>query len=289
MKYQVDNAIIMAAGTSSRFAPLSYEMPKGLIKVKGEVLVERQIRQLKEAGIKEIILVTGYKKERFNYLKDKFDVKLVDNPLYDTRNNNASIYAVRKYLRNSYICSSDNYFQINPFEKDVDGSYYAAIYANGETAEWCMREDNQGYITDVNIGGKDAWYMLGHAFWDQEFSKKFIDILEQEYALLETKDKLWEKIYIEHLKEFQMKVRHYDESAIFEFDTLDELRKFDSSYIYDSRSCIMKKISEELGCDESEIVDICAIKAEGNQASGCSFKVHGEIYEYNYSTMELKK
>ena len=47
----VDNAVIMAAGTSSRCAPLSYEMPKALITVKGEVLIERQIRQLQEAGV----------------------------------------------------------------------------------------------------------------------------------------------------------------------------------------------------------------------------------------------
>ena len=49
--YKADNAIIMAAGMSSRFAPLSYEIPKGLLKVKGEILIERQIRQLQEAGI----------------------------------------------------------------------------------------------------------------------------------------------------------------------------------------------------------------------------------------------
>lgn len=36
---QVDDAVIMAAGTSSRFAPLSYEKPKSLITVKGEVCV----------------------------------------------------------------------------------------------------------------------------------------------------------------------------------------------------------------------------------------------------------
>lgn len=65
---KVDNAVIMAAGTSSRFAPLSYEKPKGLINVKGEVLIERQIRQLKEAGINEIYIVTGYKAEEFQYL-----------------------------------------------------------------------------------------------------------------------------------------------------------------------------------------------------------------------------
>ena len=74
---RVDNAIIMAAGTASRFAPLSYEMPKALIKVRGEVLIERQIRQLKEAGINEIIIVTGYKAEQFEYLKNKFGVILI--------------------------------------------------------------------------------------------------------------------------------------------------------------------------------------------------------------------
>ena len=41
----------MAAGLSSRFAPISYEKPKGLLKVRGEVLIERQIEQLKAAGI----------------------------------------------------------------------------------------------------------------------------------------------------------------------------------------------------------------------------------------------
>ena len=48
-QYKVDNAIIMAAGLSSRFAPLSYEKPKGLYGVKGEILIEREIEQLKSA------------------------------------------------------------------------------------------------------------------------------------------------------------------------------------------------------------------------------------------------
>ena len=76
MGYQVDNAVIMAAGVSSRFAPLSYENPpKALINVNGEVLLERQIRQLKDAGIEEIILVVGYMKEQFYYLQDKLGVQ----------------------------------------------------------------------------------------------------------------------------------------------------------------------------------------------------------------------
>ena len=61
--YAVDNAIILAAGLSSRFAPISYERPKGLLRVRGEVLIERQIEQLKAAGVTDIVVVVGYKKE----------------------------------------------------------------------------------------------------------------------------------------------------------------------------------------------------------------------------------
>ena len=45
--YRVENAVIMAAGMSTRFAPLSYETPKGLLVVKGERLIEREIKQLR--------------------------------------------------------------------------------------------------------------------------------------------------------------------------------------------------------------------------------------------------
>ena len=63
---RVDNAIIMAAGTSSRFAPLSYEKHKAMIDVRGEVLIERQIRQLKEACIPEIYVITDIKRNNSN-------------------------------------------------------------------------------------------------------------------------------------------------------------------------------------------------------------------------------
>ena len=289
MKYKVDNAVIMAAGTASRFAPISYERPKALIEVKGEILLERQIRQLLEAGIKEIILVVGYKKEQFMYLKDKFGVIIVENNEYLTRNNNSSIYAVRKYLKNTYICSSDNYFSKNPFEEYVDDSYYAAVYADGETKEWCMTEDKDGYIDSVTVGGKDAWFMLGHTFWSEEFSSKFLEILEEIYDLPETVDLLWESIYMQHLDTLKMKMRKYEDDFIFEFDTLDELRVFDTSYVDDTRSEILKKIAKELNCKESDLNDIKTFKTEDNSASGIIFNAKDEKYKYSYKDCLLRR
>lgn len=101
--YRVENAVILAAGLSSRFAPISYEKPKGLLKVRGEVLVERQIEQLLAAGITDITVVVGYKKEYFFYLEDKFGVSIVVNPDYASRNNSSSIKRVEDRLGNTYI------------------------------------------------------------------------------------------------------------------------------------------------------------------------------------------
>ena len=284
---KVDNAIIMAAGTSSRFAPLSYEKPKALIEVRGEVLIERQIRQLREAGIEEVIVVTGYKAEQFEYLKDKYGVVLINNPYYLTRNNNSSIYAAREYIKNSYICSSDNYFITNPFESDVDESYYAAVYIEGETGEWCILEED-GWIKDVKVGGQDSWVMLGHVFWSESFSRSFLHILEDEYEWPETADKLWETIYIEHINELPMKIRKYPADFIFEFDTLDELREFDDSYISNTRSEILTKIAGELGVEEKEIRSVKAFKDKDNAAAGFTFET-GKKYKYYYKTEAMEE
>lgn len=287
--FKVDNAVIMAAGTASRFAPLSYETHKALITVKGEVLIERQIRQLKEAGVPEIYIVVGYKAEQFKYLEEKFGVHLVENKEYLVRNNNSSIYAVKDILKNTYICSSDNYFSQNPFESEVSDCYYAAVYADGPTKEWCMEYDEDGIITDVQIGGKNAWYMLGHTFWNETFSKKFVEILEKIYDLPETRDLLWESIYIKYIDELKMKIRKYSDDVVFEFDTLDELREFDTTYVNNTRSEILKSVAKELKCEEKDLNKVLAYKDADNSAAGFMFTYNNQQYKYSYKEKILRR
>lgn len=123
--YKVDNAIIMAADLSSRFVPLSYERPKGVLRVRGEALIERKIRQLKEAGVNDITVVVGYMKEALFYLEDAFGVKIRVNEQHASRNNNFTLMLVREQLGNAYICSSDDYFTENVFRSYVHEAYYA--------------------------------------------------------------------------------------------------------------------------------------------------------------------
>jgi len=286
--YKVDNAIIMAAGFSSRFAPISYEYPKALIDVKGEVLIERQIRQLLEAGINDITIVVGYKKELFYYLKDKYKVNIVDNPDYKERNNNSTLYHVKHILSNTYICSADNYFLTNVFEPYVEKSYYSAVYQKGHTNEWCINTDTDGLITGVSIGGFDSWVMLGHAFFTKEFSNKFVEILVNIYDKEETKPLLWESIYVKHINHLSMYIRKYPENMIFEFDTLDELRIFDNTYYDNTGSKILKQICQELNCREREIVDTNPINIEG-ETVGFKFMLNNLGYKYFYGEKKILK
>lgn len=279
--YKVHNAIIMAAGFSSRFSPISYEIPKGLIKVRGEVLIERQIKQLHEAGINDITVVVGYKQEQFFYLEDAFNVKIVPNSEYSTRNNNSSIMAVANQLSNTYICSSDNYFDENPFEKYVWKAYYSAQFQQGYTKEWCMTCGAHDRITKVTIGGSDAWYMIGHVYFDEAFSKRFVQILREEYDLPQTAGKLWEDIFIEHIDELDMQMRKYDTPIIHEFDSIDELREFDPLFLENIDSAIFDHITQTLKCKKSDIHNVYPLK-KGLTNLSCHFSVGNSEYVYRH-------
>ena len=221
----------MAAGMATRFAPLSYETPKGLLNVKGEILIERQIRQLNEAGISDVIVVTGYLAEKFVYLKDKFGVRLVMNEDYSCYNNTSSVIRVIDDLADTYLCSSDNYFPNNVFIEHMKDSYYSALYADGETDEYCLTTDGDDNIIKVDVGGKNAWYMVGHVFFNKAFSAKFRDIMKKEYDNDETRHGYWEDVYIRHIDELPpLKIHRYQPHDIEEFDNLDDLCLFDTSW-----------------------------------------------------------
>ena len=88
-------AIILAAGLGTRLRPMTENTPKALVKVNQKPLVEYQIEFLKERGIDEIIIVVGYLKEQFDYLKEKYCVRLVFKDNYSDYNKFYSLYLLK--------------------------------------------------------------------------------------------------------------------------------------------------------------------------------------------------
>lgn len=289
MAGQRRNAVIMAAGTSSRFVPLSSETPKGLLEVKGEILIERQIRQLHTAGITDITAVVGYRADKFAYLTEKYGVELVMNEDFDRYNNTSSLIRVLDRLGDTFVCSSDNYFPENVFADNPKRSYYSALYAEGETAEYCIKTDSEGDITEVHVGGRDSWYMVGHVYLSKEFSDAFKKVFAKEYEKEAVKQEYWEDVYIRHIAQLPpMSIRKYRNHDIEEFDSLDELRAFDSSYIADTRSSVLKAIARRMKCEEGQLAGCRKIPHDGNYLL-FAFCKNGISYCYNESEDTITK
>lgn len=226
--YKVDNAIIMAAGRSRRCMPLSNYLPKGLFEIKGDTMVERQIKQLHDAGIKQIIIVVGYLKEKYYEMAKKYkDLIVIDNTEWEEKNNISSIYAAKDYLKNSYICCSDNWFAHNVYCDYVYDSYYACKYTDEFLDEYCVKAtDKEGYMTSVKKGGEKCWYTIGEAFFNKEFSAKFVDYMVKEYYDPEVKYMLWDDFQIRHIDDLKLKVKGYSDDECKEFDTTEDILQF---------------------------------------------------------------
>lgn len=276
-RHKVDNAIILAAGVSSRFVPLCFERPKGLLPVNGEVLIERQIRQLHEKGITDITIVVGFMKDKFYYLQEKYGVNIIETGDYRIRNNHASIWAARKKLGNTIITSSDLYFNENIFQSYAYDAFYCSVYKEGATEERGIQTDGYDKILATFYDAADTWVTLGYAYFNRRFTEKFIEILSWEFDKPQTICKFWADIQDEHLSELYMYAKRVDSNVIYEFDCLEELREFDNTYFVDSGSKLMKMIALELNTTEGELSKFAPITKE-DLSKGFTFTFQQKKY-----------
>ncbi|MBR1374436.1 NTP transferase domain-containing protein, partial [bacterium] len=176
---RVRNAVILAAGGADISAKSVYNMPKGLFMKNGETLIERQIRQLKEAGINDITVVIGYKQELYFFLVDKWGVNIEINP--DLKKNNIySLYIAKNFLNSTYILNCDNYFEENPFSQYEYNSFHATVYKEDAKNELVVKKNASGRILNVTSCTKSGECVYGHAYMDSEFCRRMLGYLEEE-------------------------------------------------------------------------------------------------------------
>lgn len=96
-------SIVLAAGQGTRLRPLTYEKPKALVDVGSVSILEHLIQQYDDAGIDEVVVVTGYKAESIRSACEDIEQELnsasiieVCNEDYDTTDNIYSLYLALK-------------------------------------------------------------------------------------------------------------------------------------------------------------------------------------------------
>ncbi len=99
-------AIILNAGKGGRLAPYTDNNHKALLDIGGKKIIDFQISALQKAGIKEIVIVVGYLKEKIqNYVSKYTELKFtfIENKEYQTTNTAYSLYLVKEQMNEDFI------------------------------------------------------------------------------------------------------------------------------------------------------------------------------------------
>ena len=273
--YKVDNAIILAAGISRETI---YAPPKGLFLIDGVPIIERMILQLREAGIEDVSIVVGYKKEMYFYLEEKYGVRLIGNPRLDY-NNIYSMYLARQQLKSTYICACDYYFKENPFCKYELCSYHGTAELKDAKSKFVVRKNAHGRITNITAGGESGECVHGIAYFDREFSEAFVKMMEAEIGNYRVKSLFWEEFLARHLDDVDLYARPFDPAKVLEFDELRQLKTMNLLFVDSVSDSIVTNICRELGCSASDINNVDVLDA-GH--SNITFKVGVGDKDYVY-------
>ena len=265
------NAILLAAGYGMRMIPIQQERPKALLCVRGERLIERQIRQLQEVGIRNITIVVGFMKEKFDYLIDLFGVKLVVNPLYYRKNNLASLALVRDQIANTYVLPCDLYCAQNPFSTSELYSWY--LMSDLPDAESDVRINRKKEIVKTARG--EGLSMVGISYLCGEDADRVRANLAAYDRNPRFDDCFWEEALYEKNKMF-VKARQVSAGDVIEINTFEELRAVDdtSSHLH---SDALSLIASCLHCKEAELSEIQVLK-KGMTNRSFSFTCRGDKY-----------
>ena len=229
-QYRVRKAIILAAGFGSRMLPATKDKPKPLVLVNNVRIIDTLLDALIKAEINDIVIVTGYKGDRFNELLNKYpSIKLVNNPIFDKTNNISSIMTVLNQLDCCYICEAYLYIS-NPniitkyqYCSNILGSYSL------QTDDWSFKMNN-GFIDQYQKGNTYCYNYYGISFWTRDDSIKLKNDFKEVYNNGGT-DYFWEFVPLVLKKDnYQVEIRQCQKEDIMEIDNYYELQQIDSSY-----------------------------------------------------------
>ena len=249
------NAVILAAGFGMRMVPINTEVPKGLLEVNGEALIERTIKQLHEAGVYEIYVVVGFMKEHYEYLIDEYGVELIVNEEYASKNNIHSLKLAAEHLGNTYIVPCDVWCDVNPYSNFELYSWYMVSELIDDESSVRVNRKMELAKVDENESGNT---MIGITYLVKEEADIVKERIEEYDSDNRYEDKFWEEALFEKDRMI-VKARVVHSEEVVEINTFEQLRDLDSDSLH-LKSDALRTIAEVLKVDESDIINISVLK-----------------------------
>jgi len=271
-KNSPQRAVILAAGIGMRMVPINTITPKALIEVKGEALIERQIRQLHEAGITDISVVVGFMKEMFEYLVDKFNIDLITNECFLTKNNIYSLGIASEKLSNCYVVPCDIWSGSNPFCSEELYSWYMVSDAMDKNSSVRVNRKNELVsISSYEEGNR----MIGIAYLAGSDGETVASNIQRLLSDGRRDEAFWEEALFNNDRMF-VSVKTVPDDLVKEINTYEQLREIDSGSDH-LRNDAISTISDVFGCGEKDIKDISVLK-KGMTNRSFLFSVSGKKY-----------
>lgn len=222
---QPKKAVILAAGFGMRMVPINTEIPKGLMEVKGEVLIERMIRHLHEVGITDIQVVVGFMKERYEYLIDEFNVQLVVNSEYQIKNNLHSLSKIKSSLDKTYIIPCDIWSEENPFSDFEPYSWY--MVSDAMSADSTVRVNRKRELVMIDET-EEGNQMIGLCYVMGQEAKAVQEKL-QEFSKKPSYDHEFWECTLQDKNKWIIPSKVVDSKQFIEINTYEQLREIDGN------------------------------------------------------------
>jgi len=132
----VRTAVILAAGLGTRIAGEITDRPKGLLRIGVRPIVEESIASLREAGIDDIVIVTGHLAEQYELLAKRLAgvVRTVHNGRFASSGSMYSLYQARDLLHGPFLLlESDLVYEPRALVTLLKGDDEDAILVSGPT------------------------------------------------------------------------------------------------------------------------------------------------------------
>ncbi len=266
------NAIILAAGYGMRMVPINTEVPKGLLEIDGEPLIERMIKHLHEVGVSNIYIIVGYMKEHYEYLIDEYDIELVVCEEYAHKNNLHSIKLVMDKISNSYIIPCDIWCGANPFSRNELYSWYMVTDMIDRDSTVRVNRKMELVTTPKGEGGNA---MIGIAYIKEEQAVTLREKIGDMSKNSNYDGVFWEEALIENNR-MAVFAKVVSGEKVIEINTYEQLRDLDSGSNHLKTEAI-SIISDTLRVTTEQIVGINLLK-KGMTNRSFIFSCKGKKY-----------
>ena len=242
-------ALILNSGFGSRMGSLTSEHPKCMTEISAtDTILSRQLRLLKNAGINEVVITTGYYDQVLvdycNSLDIDLKITFVNNPLFDKTNYIYSIYRAKELLDDDIVLMHGDLVFENSVLNDIVSSPCSSMKVSSTIP--LPQKDFKAVVRDGEV---------------KKVGVEYFDSAMEAQALYKLNKKDW-NIWLDKITEYceSGKRNCYAEVALNEITDQCHIKALDVKY----RLCSeidnpedLRMVSEKLKKAEKKTVYMC--------------------------------